>query len=299
MEIAVTAPSGNVGRFLVGHLVRAGVRPRLLSRRPERLRARWGDLVDVREVDLRDAAAVTETTRGIDALYLVVPPGESDDPVAAYAEVGRIVAAAVAGNRVTHTVLQSSVGAELREGAGEIDGLARVEESLDRVVAADAGLAVTHLRCGYFFSNLLLELDAVRAGSVAVLRPTDEPMPWVAPADIAMVAASLLLRSGWSGRRVRAVHGPCDLSWDDALAVVGDVLGRTVTAHRVADDAMRATLTQVGMSEAQVEAIMGMSTGLREGFVPEQPRTLATTTDTTLGAWAWAELRPAVAAATT
>lgn len=37
---------------------------------------------------------------------------------------------------------------------------------------------------------------------------------------------------------------------------------------------------------------MGMSTGLREGFVPEQPRTPVTTTDTTLGAWAWAELRP-------
>jgi hypothetical protein len=47
------------------------------------------------------------------------------------------------------------------------------------------------------------------------------PSSWVAPADIAAVAASLLLRADWSGRRVRAVHGPRDLSWDDALAVVG------------------------------------------------------------------------------
>jgi uncharacterized protein YbjT (DUF2867 family) len=295
MEIAITAPSGNVGRFLVGHLVRAGVRPRLLSRNPERAHASWGDLVDAREVDLRDAAAVTEATRGVDALFLVVPPSEADDPVAAYAAVGEVVAAAVAGNRVPRTVLQSSVGAELREGAGEIDGLARVEEALDRI-AGNAGLAVTHLRCGYFFGNLLFELDAIRSGTVAVLRPTDEPFPWVAPADIAVVAASLLLRADWSGRRVQAVHGPQDLSWDDALAMVGNVLGRTVTARRVGDDAMRATLASAGMSRAQIEAIMGMSTGLREGFVAEQPRTPVTTTDTTLGAWAWAELRPALEA---
>ncbi|MGV9595698.1 NAD(P)H-binding protein [Streptosporangium sandarakinum] len=297
MKIAVTAPSGNVGRFLVGHLVRAGVRPRLLSRHPEQARADWGDLVDARDVDLRDAAAVTEATRDVDALYLVVPPGEADDPVAAYAEVGEAVAAAITGNRIPRTVLQSSVGAELRKGAGEIDGLARVEEALDRIVADDTDLAVTHLRCGYFFSNLLFELDAIRSGTVTVLLPTDEPFAWVAPADIAMVAASLLLRTGWSGRRVQAVHGPEDLSWDDALAVVGDVLGRTVTAHRVSDDDMRATLTDAGMSRARAEAIIGMSAGLREGFVPEQPRTPVTTTDTTLGAWAWAELRPALRAA--
>ncbi|MFC4112025.1 NAD(P)H-binding protein [Nonomuraea zeae] len=293
MDIAITAPSGNVGRFLVGHLVRAGVRPRLLSRHLDQARATWGDLVDAREVDLRDAQAVTEATRGIDALFLVVPPGEADDPVAAYAAVGEIVAAAVAENRIPRTVLLSSMGAELRKGAGEIDGLARVEEALDRV-AGGTGLAVTHLRCGYFFSNLLFELDGIRSGSVDVIRPTDEPFPWVAPADIAGVAASLLLRPGWSGRRVQAVHGPQDLSWDDALAVVGEVLGRAVTARRIDDDAMRATLVGAGLSQAQVEAIMGMSTGLREGFVAEQPRSPVTTTDTTLGAWAWAELRPAI-----
>lgn len=37
-----------------------------------------------------------------------------------------------------------------------------------------------------------------------------------------------------------------------------------------------------------------MSTGLRGGFVPEQPRTVHTTTPTTLAAWAYDELRPAL-----
>ena len=45
MRIAVTTPTGNVGRHVVAMLVRAGVRPLVLARDPERLDpeiwARW------------------------------------------------------------------------------------------------------------------------------------------------------------------------------------------------------------------------------------------------------------------
>jgi hypothetical protein len=41
-----------------------------------------------------------------------------------------------------------------------------------------------------------------------------------------------------------------------------------------------------------VEAIVGMSAGLREGFVPEQPRDEVSTTETTLASWAANALRP-------
>lgn len=41
-----------------------------------------------------------------------------------------------------------------------------------------------------------------------------------------------------------------------------------------------------GLGGAQVEGILGMSTGLREDFVPEDPRTILTTTPTTIASWA-------------
>ena len=41
---------------------------------------------------------------------------------------------------------------------------------------------------------------------------------------------------------------------------------------------MRDLLRQAGMTESLVEAVVGMSTGLRNGFTPEQPRTFASTT---------------------
>ncbi|SCL71008.1 Uncharacterized conserved protein YbjT, contains NAD(P)-binding and DUF2867 domains [Micromonospora citrea] len=287
MTIATTAPSGNVGRHVVRDLVRAGIRPRVLGHRPESLSPALRDHVDLRVVDLADEAAVEESIRGVEALFVTVPAVMSEDPLADYARFGASIAAAVTRSGVARVVLQSSVGAELRHGAGEIDGLARVEELLD-----GTGAAVLHLRCGFFFSNLLPQIDQLRAGEVPVVLPTDQPMAWVAPTDIARVATSWLLRADWSGRHVQGVHGPEDLSWDEALAVVGRATGHSVRARRVTDEEMRAMLAGAGMSAKQVEAVLGMSTGLRDGFVPEQIRDVTTTTPTTLAAWSYAVLRP-------
>jgi uncharacterized protein YbjT (DUF2867 family) len=287
MTIATTAPSGNVGRSVVHDLVRAGVRPRVLAHRHASLDPVLREHVDLRVVDLSDPVTVRDAVRDVEALFLTVPSSMSADPLADYERFGVVVAGAVDRCGVSRVVLQSSVGAELRHGAGEIDGLARVEELLDETDAS-----VVHLRCGFFFSNLVLQVDALRAGEVPVVLPTDQPMAWVAPSDIARVATSWLLRTDWSGRHVRGVHGPRDLSWDDALAAVTEATGHTVRARRVADDEMRALLAGVGMGPRQVEAILAMSTGLRDGFVPEQSRNATTTTPTALATWAYDVLGP-------
>jgi uncharacterized protein YbjT (DUF2867 family) len=287
VRITVTTPTGNVGRHVVEMLVRAGVRPTVLVRDPARMDPAVLERVDAVPVDQRDADAVVAATKGTDALFWVDPPTFADDPSADYALATDAVARAVSENQISRTVFQSSIGAELRHGAGEIDDLARTEERLDAT-----GASVVHLRCGYFFSNLLLQIDAVRAGVVPIVLPDDQPIPWVAPRDIAEVAVSRLLSDGWSGRRVQAVHGPVDLSWAQVAAIVTDATGHPVRAERITDDEMRGLLAGYGMSDGLVEAVMGMSTGMRDGFVPEQARDVTTTTPTTLGSWAYDVLRP-------
>ncbi|QJY46557.1 NAD(P)H-binding protein [Pseudonocardia broussonetiae] len=278
MRIAVTTPTGHVGRHVLAMLVRAGLRPLALARDPARLDPAVRPHVDVAVVDLGDADAVVAATAGVDALYWVQPSGTGDDPVADHTRLGATAARAVTANGIGRTVFQSSVGAELRHGAGEIDGLARTEEQLDAT-----GAAVLHLRCGFFTSNLLtVPLDS---GVVPVVLPVDHRMPWVAPRDVAEVAVHRLL-AGWTGRRVQAVHGPADLSWADATAVVAAVTGRPLRAERVTDEEMRGMLRGAGLGGPVVEGILGMSTGMRDGFVPEQPRDATTTTPTTLAAWA-------------
>jgi uncharacterized protein YbjT (DUF2867 family) len=194
-------------------------------------------------------------------------------------------------NGIARVVFQSSIGAEKRHGVGFIDGLARIEQRLD-AARDDTGAALLHLRCGYFMSNLLHELDGLRAGRLTTIRPLDEPMPWVDPYDIAAVATARLLATDWTGRQVQGVHGPADLTWTEVAAALSAATGLPIEAQRISDDEERAALRAAGMGEVAVEGIMGMGVGTRDGFTPEQPRSPLTTTPSSLAGWAITHLRP-------
>jgi uncharacterized protein YbjT (DUF2867 family) len=294
LTIAVTTPTGNVGSHVVRMLCQAGVRPRLLLRNPERLDADVRDEVELAVGDQRDADYVAESTRGVDAVFWVHPDDWSlPDPDADAEATGEGLAAAMRQNRIARVVFQSSIGAELRHGAGFIDGLARIEQRLD-ATRDETGTALLHLRCGYFMTNLLHDLDGLRAGRLTTIRPLDEPMPWVDPRDIATVATVRLLAEDWTGRQVQAVHGPADLTWTEVAAVLSTATGVSIEAQRITDDEERAALRDAGMGEVAVEGIVGMGVGTRDGFTPEQPRSALTTTPSSLAGWAITYLRPAL-----
>ena len=268
--------------------VQAGIRPTLLLRDPAKLDAATRELVDAVQGDQGDADVVLRTTEGADALFWVDPPTFDEDPIATSARMGANAARAVEQNGIARTVFQSSVGAEKRSGAGQIDGLARTEEQLDK-----AGASVLHLRCGYFFTNLLGDPEALQRGVLETAMPIDAPMPWVDPRDIGDIVAARLLATDWSGRHVQAVHGPRDLTFAEVAEIVSSATGRPLRPRQIPDEELRSALSSAGMGDKQVEGILGMSTGLREDFVPEDERSLLTTTPTTLAAWAYEHLRRA------
>ncbi|GAA3273417.1 NAD(P)H-binding protein [Paenarthrobacter aurescens] len=290
MRVAVAAPTGHVGRHLVPMLISAGVKPLLLLRDPDGLAPDVRPEVDVAKVDLLDPHSVVRAVAGVDSLYWVDPPPAGDDPLAEYELAAESAAKAVSEGGAARVVFQSSVGAEKRRGMGEIDGLAATEVALN---ATDAH--VLHLRCGYFFTNLEYQLDAIRAGMLQVLLPVNQPMPWVSPRDIAEVAAGRLLSGEWSGRHIQAVHGPADLSWQQVAGIVSGAVGKPLEVERIPEEAMRKTLAGFGMSAAKVDSLVGMSTGFLGGFVPEQQRSILSTTPTTLAEWAYSRLRPLLA----
>lgn len=290
MKVVVTTPTGHVGSRVVRLLIQAGVRPTLLARRPARLDPATVARVDVVQADLADAAAVVHATRDADALFWASPSAEDPDadPVAWYARLGANAARAVAGNQIGRTVFLSSVGAEKRSGAGEIDGLARTEEQLDAT-----GAPVLHLRCGYFFTNL--DLESIHEGVLRAPMALDYAQPWVDPRDIGDVAAARLLSTGWSGRQVQAVHGPEDLTMAQVAEIISEATGRRVRAETLSQEALRRSLRAAGLGDKQVEGIAGMAAVTSADFTAEDPRSVLTTTPTTLAAWAHAYLRPALA----
>lgn len=288
MTIVVTTPTGRVGSRVAELLIQAGERPRLLARDAERVDPALRRFSEIVEVDLGEAEDVAAACAGADTLYWVDPPTTDDDPIAGYDRMGASAAHAVENSSVSRVVFQSSVGAEARGGFGEIDGLGATEERLNAT-----GADVTHLRCGYFFSNLLMDLDSLRAGHLFTTLPLGQALPFVDPRDIGDVAAALLLSRSWSGRRTQGVHGPRDLSFTDVANTLTQTLGQQITAVQVSDDDVAQQLGGLGMTAAQVDGIVGMMRGTREDFTAEDPRDIRTTTPTTLAAWSFSTLRPA------
>ncbi|MBL7259531.1 NmrA family NAD(P)-binding protein [Paractinoplanes lichenicola] len=287
MTIAVTTPTGNVGSQVVRLLVQAGVRPRVLVRDPDKLPPGLRPLVEVAQGDLLDAAFVAGALQGADALFWASPESfTAPDPLADMVTMGAHAASAVRAAGVARVLQISSVGAERKHGAGLIDGLARNEEQL-RGTGAD----VLTLRCGYFFTNLLGMLDALRAGVLTTTMPLDQPLTWVDPRDIGEVSTARLL-AGWSGSDIQAVHGPADLSWSSVASILSAATGRPLQAQQITDDALRSALLEAGLTAPAAAGVVGMTAGTRDDFTPEQKRDFVSTTPSTLEAWAYTTLRP-------
>jgi uncharacterized protein YbjT (DUF2867 family) len=290
MKIVTSTPTGHVGSRVVQLLLQAGVRPTVLVRDPARLDPQMLDLVDIRQGDQGDADFVCAATEGADALFWVDPTDfGAEDANAESLRLGRISAAAVRRNKIPRIIFQSSVGAEKRHGAGLIDGLAGVEELLNDT---DGGVLI--LRCGYFFTNLLPAIDELRSGVLTTTMTPEAPMPWVDPRDIGDVVAARLLATDWAGHQVQAVHGPTDLSYTEVADILTDACDRRISVQVQSDEQARKSLLAAGMSETTADGVVAMTSGLREGFVPEQFRGIITTTPTTLGQWAYQNLRPAM-----
>jgi uncharacterized protein YbjT (DUF2867 family) len=291
MKIVVTTPTGHVGSQLVPLLLKAGESPTLFCRSADRLPPGWRAVCDVVEGDQGVADDVSRAIADADAVYWVSPPTADADPAAGHRRMAASLVTALRATGTARVVFQSSVGAEARHGFGDIDGLGATEQALDEL-----GISVTHLRCGYLFSNLLLDLPTIREGVLSTAVPVDLPLPWVAAEDVAVVAALRLLGTSWQKRHTLAVHGPADLSFADVAAVLGRALNRDVVAQRVSDAALSEELVGFGLTPEQVDAVVGMSRGVRDpAFTPENPRTELTSTTTALAGWAATVLAPLAA----
>jgi len=76
MTIVVTGATGAIGRRLVDRLTAAGEMPRIASREPSKLRARWPDLHAV-ELDVLRPATIGPALEGVSTAYYLVHSMES------------------------------------------------------------------------------------------------------------------------------------------------------------------------------------------------------------------------------
>ena len=282
MKIAVTTPAGHVGNAVAECLLDCGgdVQVKLLGRRPDKLRAFLNRGAEIGIGSQDDTEYLVRETKDIDALFWVTPPGYGSDNLRAFQNrLGKAAAMAVRTNRIPRVVNLSSIGADMASGAGPISGLHDVEEQLN-----EAAYDIVNLRPGFFFENLLWQIDTIRKwGRISLPLSGAMRYPMIAARDIGRAAAEKLTNPGWSGRNVCELHGPADLCFNEVAQILADVLNRKIVYIKCDPQELRQNALDSGMSENAADSMLEMYAAAESGKLKTlQPRSAETTTPTTL-----------------
>jgi uncharacterized protein YbjT (DUF2867 family) len=292
MKILVTNPTGRIGRRIVPELLAPDFSVRVMVRDPALLPQEIRQQVEVVTGSADDAARLSRALEGVEAVFWCVPT-ESLQETNVEQHYERFACAGWQAIRQAGTprvVTISAVGKGRARHAGPISGLHAMEEILN-----ESGAAIRHLRCGLFMERFLPEAEWLfERGVLSYSMPGHIPVPMVAVADIADIAVKFLVRPDWSGIAGAAIHGPEDLSYGEAAAIMGRVLRRPVRYEQASATQYEQRLVREGASFEYARNLVEMHYELAQGIAHAEPRTPESTTRTTLAKWSARELLPSV-----
>lgn len=294
MRITVNTPSGNIGRTLTLSLLEAGADVTIISRSPEKVNDLVGRGARLVQGSIDDQAALDEALKGADALFWLTPPAARPDYSEWAVATARQAAATAKRHGVSRVALLSSLGAQSGPGTGPVGVMLEIE-----TLFAEHVPNTVSLRAGFFMENFFRSLDTLASqGAIYMPSPANKPFPLVATRDIAAVAADELLDGSWTGHRIRGVHGPADLSYEQAAAILTEALGKPIQYVQVTVDQARQGMLGAGLPGFLVDTFSEMYQAIVDGRMDAaEPRTAETTTPTTLAHFAREALAPALAQA--
>jgi uncharacterized protein YbjT (DUF2867 family) len=243
------------------------------------------------EGSFEEPALLAKALEGAEALFWLTPPPGRPDYYAWATKSAKQAASAAKLAGVRRVVVVSSMGAHTGPGTGAVGPAREIENDFEAALPA-----VVSLRPGIFMENFLLSAGMIaKAGQIFVPIPAGKKWPLVATADIAAKAACWLFDRGWSGHHRVGVHGPKDLSTDEAAAIISAVLGKPVKCVDATIEQAREAMKGMGMPDFFVELILEQYVAFRDGRLdPAELRTPDTTTPTTLAQFSRDVLVPAI-----
>jgi uncharacterized protein YbjT (DUF2867 family) len=284
VSIVVNTPTGQTGHAIARALLAQGRQVTVIARHPEKVEDLRQAGARVVAGSLEDPAVTAEALEGARALYWVTPPNMAAQDFRSWQRtLARNAATAVRARGVPYVVTLSSIGAQFERGNGPIGGLHDVERILE-----EAAPHALHLRPAFFMENYGMHAHTIREqGAIYMPVKGSGRTPMVATRDIAEVATRRLLALDWTGRTVQGIHGPADISWDEAAGILSEVLHKPVHHVTVTPDQTLQALLGFGISADVAGQYLEMYEGFDSGRItPSEPRTPETTTPTTFQAWA-------------
>lgn len=263
MKITVTGSLGNISRPLVEKLTANGHEVKVISSNAEKA----DDIKKLGAVpligSLADAAFVSRSFKGADAVYTMVPP---DFSVPSYYDFSDQLhenyAQAIAQNNIQYVVNLSSIGVAL-SGKAPLEKFYNLEKKLNDI----KGVNIAHLRPGMFYTNFYGNLALAKhqgivghnvAGTIDLLMTH--------PADIAEAAFALLNTLSFTGQQTRYVISDRK-NGNEVAAILGEAIRKPLQWVEFPDTVLLEGLLQNGFTRDAAETLI-IATGkaIREGL---------------------------------
>lgn len=272
MKIILTGSLGHISKPLTEELVQKGHAVTVVSSKPEKQSAIEALGATAAIGSLEDAAFLTTTFTGADAVYTMVPPANYFDHhldlLGYYHKIGHNYAKAIGQSGVRRVVNLSTFGAHLEagEGSGILLGAHDVEQILNEL---SPDVAITHIRPTSFFYNLYAYTGMIKTeGVIAANYGAEHTIPWVSPRDIAVAVAEEITTPS-VGLNVRYVASE-ERTGNETASILGAAIGKPdLNWKLITDDQTLAGLVAIGMNPTIAAGMVEMYGSLYTGVLAE------------------------------
>jgi uncharacterized protein YbjT (DUF2867 family) len=249
--ILVTGATGAVGRGVVAALKAAGAPFRIGSRNEVKARTLG---VPVVEFDWDRPATVAAAFAGAERVFLLAPVSNR------LADYGATAAAAAKPAGLRRIVWLSAIGAEA-ERPLTLPGFHReAERAIERT-----GIDWTFLRANSFMQNFVNYYGVDPFKNCPVYLPHGQGgASWIDTRDIGEVAARVLTETGYD-RKAYTLTGGEAVSTADAIAILGEALGREYQYVDVPDAAANEAMRTHGAPEWLIDALAELNSDIKGG----------------------------------
>jgi len=265
----ITGSIGNISKPVIGELVKAGKNVRVVTSNSSRAQAiedlgATPHLGNVGDVDF-----LKRTFKGADVVYTMIPPiWETTNWIESMNHVAESYAEAIQSSGIKYVVNLSSMGADVGNGVGPVDGLHNFEKLLNAI----PGLNIKHLRPSYFYSNFFAQIGMIKQGGIMGANFGEgEKIFLTHTRDIASVAAEELLNLNFTGTSVRYIISD-ERSGKEVAQAIGSVIGRDLPWVVFTDDEQKQGFLQAGLSESHAENYTALGRAIREGYMQSHAR---------------------------
>jgi uncharacterized protein YbjT (DUF2867 family) len=247
--------TGHVGSSVATTLLEKGKEVTILTHHPQKAPEWEQKGAHVTIVDVYDSDKLHAVFKNGERLFLLNP--EADPATDTVIEEQRTLSSilnALENSGIQKVVAQSTEGAQLGEGIGDLGVLYDMEERLKKM-----NLHADIIRAAYYMSNWDGALEtAEQEGRVDTFYPVDFKLAMVAPKDIGIIAAGFLTNDT-RDFRIHYVEGPEMYSSADVAKAFSKALNKLVEPMQIPEEKWLPALKQFGFSDQAARSTAAMT----------------------------------------